>query len=167
MGLDPGLGLLHADQKSRDSLPCDVMEPVRPAVDAYVLSLLQSRVFTKSEFFETREGICRIMPPLTLQLAEPVSIWAKELGSITERVAVCYPRRRESRICRSKEGSRHTRGFQRRSRRPIGARERSRTGAKPQPALPYDAPTLLFTNHGAQSARSQWCSEELVEPRQI
>jgi len=40
MGLDPGLGLLHADQRSRDSLPCDLMEPVRPKVDAFVLELL-------------------------------------------------------------------------------------------------------------------------------
>jgi hypothetical protein len=28
--LDPRLGLLHTDQPSRDSLACDVMEPVRP-----------------------------------------------------------------------------------------------------------------------------------------
>jgi hypothetical protein len=26
MGLDPGLGLLHAEQKNRDSLPCDLMK---------------------------------------------------------------------------------------------------------------------------------------------
>jgi CRISPR associated protein Cas1 len=29
MGLDPGLGFLHADQTARDSLACDLMEPVR------------------------------------------------------------------------------------------------------------------------------------------
>jgi CRISPR associated protein Cas1/Short repeat of unknown function (DUF308) len=34
MGLDPGLGLLHADQRTRNSLPCDSMEPVRPRIDA-------------------------------------------------------------------------------------------------------------------------------------
>ena len=33
LGLDPGLGVLHADTPARDSLACDVMEPVRPMVD--------------------------------------------------------------------------------------------------------------------------------------
>jgi len=63
MGLDLGLGLLDSDQRSRDSLPCDLMESVRPEVDAYVLDLIRSRTFSKRDFFETREGICRLMPP--------------------------------------------------------------------------------------------------------
>src|SRR5207253_9221064 len=29
VGLDPGLGVLHADLRSRDSLACDVMEAAR------------------------------------------------------------------------------------------------------------------------------------------
>ena len=40
VGLDPGIGLLHADQLNRDSLAADLMEPVRPLVDRYVLRLL-------------------------------------------------------------------------------------------------------------------------------
>jgi CRISPR-associated endonuclease Cas1 len=87
MGLDPGLGLLHADQRTRDSLPCDLMEPVRPTVDAYVINLLQGRTFNRRDFFETRKGICRIMPPLTHELAGTAPIWAKELAPVTERVA--------------------------------------------------------------------------------
>jgi hypothetical protein len=35
-GLDPGLGIAHADSQSRDSLACDLMEPVRPNVDAFM-----------------------------------------------------------------------------------------------------------------------------------
>src|SRR5215469_17531840 len=30
-----GLGVLHRDTPNRDSLACDLMEPVRPLVDAY------------------------------------------------------------------------------------------------------------------------------------
>lgn len=37
MGLDPSIGLLHVDTDARDSLACDLMEPVRPQVDAYLL----------------------------------------------------------------------------------------------------------------------------------
>jgi CRISPR-associated endonuclease Cas1 len=87
MGLDPGLGVLHADQRARDSLPCDLMEAVRPRVDAFVLQLLGSRTFRKSDLFETREGICRLMPPFTHELAETGALWARELGPVTERVA--------------------------------------------------------------------------------
>ena len=31
VGLDPGVGILHADQRARDSLALDLMEPVRPS----------------------------------------------------------------------------------------------------------------------------------------
>jgi len=37
LGLDPGLGVLHVDAPARDSLACDVMEPIRPQVDEYLL----------------------------------------------------------------------------------------------------------------------------------
>jgi len=56
IGLDPGLGVMHADLKARDSLVCDLMEAVRPDVDAYVLDLLEHKAFRRTDFFETREG---------------------------------------------------------------------------------------------------------------
>ena len=43
-GLDPTLGVLHADQRNRDSFALDAMEPIRPAVDVFVLDLLEERV---------------------------------------------------------------------------------------------------------------------------
>ena len=30
LGLDPGIGVMHVDSPARDSLACDLMEPVRP-----------------------------------------------------------------------------------------------------------------------------------------
>jgi hypothetical protein len=36
VGLDPALGILHADQPNRDSFALDAMEPVRPTVDAFI-----------------------------------------------------------------------------------------------------------------------------------
>lgn len=36
LGLDPGLGVLHRDTPNRDNLACDLMEPARPLVDAFV-----------------------------------------------------------------------------------------------------------------------------------
>jgi len=82
MGLDPGIGFLHADLPARDSLPCDLMEPIRPKIDAYVLQILKLRTFRKTDFFETREGICRLMPSIaTGVLAETAPRWARELGA--------------------------------------------------------------------------------------
>jgi CRISPR-associated endonuclease Cas1 len=88
MGLDPGIGLMHADLRSRDSLACDLMESVRPKVDAFLLDFLKGRAFKKTDFFETREGICRVMPAITKQLMTTGPLWAKELGPIVESVAL-------------------------------------------------------------------------------
>lgn len=87
VGLDPGMGVMHADLRSRDSLACDVMEAVRPSVDAYLLELLRSRVFGPGDFFETREGACRLLPPVTKVLAESALSWAKLLAPVVEQVA--------------------------------------------------------------------------------
>ncbi len=87
LGLDPALGLLHADQRWRDSLACDLMEPVRPTADAFLLHWLRTRTFNKGEFFETREGQCRLLPPLTHQLAQTASKWTRAVAPVAERVA--------------------------------------------------------------------------------
>src|SRR5439155_10279808 len=81
-GLDPTLGLLHADRPHRDSLACDLMEPVRPAVDHFVLQLLQERTFAKEDVFERLDGHCRLLPPLTVDLAATASMWAKRVRPI-------------------------------------------------------------------------------------
>jgi len=87
VGCDPGLGVMHVDRPYRDSLACDLMEPVRPVVDAWVLDLLESRTFRRSDFFENREGVCRIMPPLTKGLAETAPRWAAAVAPVAEDVA--------------------------------------------------------------------------------
>jgi hypothetical protein len=87
VGLDPGLGVLHADQRNRDSLACDVMEAVRPRVDRWLLELLARRTFAARDFFETRTGQCRVLPPLTHELAETTVLWARAIAPVAERVA--------------------------------------------------------------------------------
>ena len=58
MGLDPGIGFLHADEEARDSLACDVMEPIRPQVDRFVLDWISSKPLKREWFFEQRDGNC-------------------------------------------------------------------------------------------------------------
>jgi len=87
LGLDPGLGLMHADTKVRDSLACDLMEPVRPLVDAYVLSWLTREPLRREWFFEQRDGTCRLMGDFTERLAETGPTWARAVAPVAERVA--------------------------------------------------------------------------------
>jgi hypothetical protein len=87
MGLDPALGLLHADLKARDSLALDLMEPLRPIVDGWVLDLIRGQVFSRDDFFENRQGVCRVLPPLTTALGETGPRWAHELALIAEWLA--------------------------------------------------------------------------------
>lgn len=68
VGLDPGLGIFHVDQRDRDSLALDLMEAVRPLVDGYVLALLTQRTLAASDFVETRRGACRLKPRLASEL---------------------------------------------------------------------------------------------------
>jgi CRISPR-associated endonuclease Cas1 len=87
VGLDPGLGVLHADQLNRDSLAADLMEPVRPLVDRYLLELLTTHVFAAADFFETRQGVCRVTPPLARELAATLPLWRVAVGAVAEVVA--------------------------------------------------------------------------------
>ena len=99
-GLDSSLGVLHADQKSRDSMALDVLEAVRPEVEAHLLELLRSSVFKRGQFIEGRRGQCRILPPLTDLLADTAPLWASLLAPVVERVAQAFADSPQSRMGR-------------------------------------------------------------------
>jgi hypothetical protein len=87
VGLDPSLGVLHADQVGRDNLACDLMEPIRPQVDAYVLDWVTRTPLRREWFFEQRDGSCRLMASFARQLAETAPMWARAVAPVAERVA--------------------------------------------------------------------------------
>jgi CRISPR-associated endonuclease Cas1 len=87
VGLDPGLGVLHVDQRGRDSLSLDLMEAIRPEVDSFVLNTLTDQRFRKADFFETTEGGCRILPPLTERLTQTGQRWADLIAPHAEQTA--------------------------------------------------------------------------------
>jgi CRISPR-associated endonuclease Cas1 len=86
LGLDPSIGMLHNDLAARDSLACDLMEVVRPKVDAWLLNWLQRELFVRSWFFETREGNCRLMGPFAAKLSETASTWRKFVAPWAEYI---------------------------------------------------------------------------------
>jgi CRISPR-associated endonuclease Cas1 len=87
MGLDPGLGILHLDTKARASLACDLMEPVRPDVDAFVLDWINRALLKREWFFEKRDGNCRLMAPFAAQLSETAPVWRRAVAPFAEWVA--------------------------------------------------------------------------------
>jgi CRISPR-associated protein Cas1 len=98
VGLDPGLGIVHVDYRSRDSFALDLMEAARPAVDEYLVELLQGRTFTRHDFAETARGVCRVNPPLSHELAETAPRWAEAIAPVAEAVAHELARSEGSRI---------------------------------------------------------------------
>jgi CRISPR-associated protein Cas1 len=59
IGLEPGLGALHAYRAGRQSLACDLMEPLRvPVVDRWAVGLLNQRRVSPDDFLATDgEGV--------------------------------------------------------------------------------------------------------------
>jgi len=97
VGLDPTLGVLHADQRNRDSFALDAMEPIRPAVDAFVLDLLEERILTSRDFAELPNGICRVRAPLTHELALTLGRWRLLLAPIVTHLAQAFRNAQTSR----------------------------------------------------------------------
>jgi hypothetical protein len=84
VGLDPGIGVLHGDTDARDSLACDLMEPARPHVDAYLLKWITEGPLRREWFFEQRDGTCRLMGSFAMRLSESLSTWSRVVAPIAE-----------------------------------------------------------------------------------
>src|SRR5271156_4588692 len=87
LGLDPGLGVMHMDAPARDSLAFDVMEPVRPLVDAYLLNWIRDATLKREWFFEESDGNCRLMGSFAIRLSEAALTWTHAVAPFAEMVA--------------------------------------------------------------------------------
>jgi len=87
LGLDPGIGFLHSDTRTRDSLACDPMEPIRPQVDRFLLDWLRRVPLQREGFFEQRDGNCRLTGDFAVELSETSKIWRQALGPFAEPIA--------------------------------------------------------------------------------
>ncbi len=86
LGLDPGMGVLHVDTKARDSLACDLMEPARPQVDAYLLDWIMREPLRREWLFEQSDGNCRLMAPFAARLSETAPMWRYAVAPFAEWV---------------------------------------------------------------------------------
>ncbi len=87
VGLDPGLGIVHTDHKHRDSLALDLLEVLRPVIDARLLSLLNRRHLRASDLHETADGTCRLLAPLTHELTNDLPYYARTVAPHAEAIA--------------------------------------------------------------------------------
>jgi CRISPR-associated endonuclease Cas1 len=90
LGLDPGLGVLHLDSRTRDSLACDLMEPVRPLVDAYLFDWLAKGPLKREWFLEERNGNCRLAGEFVQLLSETAMTWRSAVAPYAERAAQIF-----------------------------------------------------------------------------
>lgn len=88
LGLDPGLGILHADKRNRDGFVLDLIEACRPLADRYVARLISGHTFQRRDFGEDSRGVVRVLPPLSHRLAEAMCSYGAALAPIAEHVAV-------------------------------------------------------------------------------
>jgi CRISPR-associated endonuclease Cas1 len=90
LGLDVGLGVLHVDTTARDSLACDLMEPIRAQIDAYLLDWVTRQPLRREWFFEERDGNCRLMGSFAVRLSETLLIWRRAVAPVVEWVARAF-----------------------------------------------------------------------------
>ncbi len=145
-GLDPELGILHFDRRMRSSFACDLMEPVRPIVDEYVFDLLQSRTFSRDDFFEQRDGHCRVMPQLAKPLSGSALRWMRAVAPFAEDVADAFLRLgRETAPRRTDGPSRLHPVAALPSRTPLTKRKMQRaTRAKAEPVMGHQESRVLY-----------------------
>jgi len=79
--------MLHVDTPNRDSLACDLMEPVRPQIDAYVLDWITRQPLHRGWFLEQRDGNCRMMAMLAKKLSQTATTWGRAVAPLAEWIA--------------------------------------------------------------------------------
>jgi hypothetical protein len=90
LGLDVGLGVLHVDTTARDSLACDLMEPVRPQVDSYLLEWITRQSLSRDWFVEQRDGNCRLLGSFAARLCQTAPTWGLAVAPYAEWVARAF-----------------------------------------------------------------------------
>jgi CRISPR-associated endonuclease Cas1 len=91
-GLDPGIGMVHADIDGRASLALDAIEAIRPHVEYWLITYLQATAFANRDFHELPDGEVRLSHPLTSHLAHTAALWRKASEPIAEWLAWSFHR---------------------------------------------------------------------------
>ncbi|WP_156807871.1 CRISPR-associated endonuclease Cas1 [Henriciella marina] len=74
-GYDPRFGIMHRVYKdASDAYVFDLMEPLRPKVDAAVLEFALGDTFSPKDFVLRNDGVCRLSPTVTKRLVQQLNV---------------------------------------------------------------------------------------------
>jgi len=59
-GLDPCIGFLHSPKPGRESLVLDLLEPLRPGADAFIIDILDNNMLKPEHFSYNKKYGCRL-----------------------------------------------------------------------------------------------------------
>lgn len=86
VGLDPAVGCYHALYYSRESLACDLLEPIRPLIDAWLWQLFKERLLRAEDFVE-KDGACLLNAPSKQRFYEAFHDKVRSLRVLLRRYA--------------------------------------------------------------------------------
>lgn len=145
VGLAPDLGIIHADTGGRASLALDLMEPVRPVVEGWLVDLVAQRSFRARDFTEAPDGVCRLLAPFTHELAAVMPAAAAAVAPVAEKVVAMLGAAGDRPIA---------------TRTPLtGTNRRPETARSRALRLPFDAPTCRRCGARLRSTRATYCAE--------
>ena len=72
-GYDPTIGVMHHGRRGLPAYVFDLIEPVRPRVDAAVLEFVAERSFAAGDFVIRADGVCRLSPQLARVIATVIA----------------------------------------------------------------------------------------------
>lgn len=80
-GFDPSIGIMHGTSENKLPLVYDLMEPLRPVVDAKILTFAQANTFSPGDFTISASGACRLNPQLTQKIVAVSAIEGRSIIS--------------------------------------------------------------------------------------
>ena len=90
-GLDPWLGFYHRPSPGRYSLACDLMEPVRPAIEQWVMECFTNRLLDRRHFSHSAGQPCLLGKngrEIFYRAIDPMlGIWQKQLQATARWIA--------------------------------------------------------------------------------
>jgi CRISPR-associated protein Cas1 len=92
--LDVDFPVLHSDYSpNRSALIYDLMEPVRPLVDLLLYQFMGRTTLRPSDFFETRQGVCKVLPELASKIIPLVRSLDPDINRIVKEFATNFKTR--------------------------------------------------------------------------
>ena len=91
-GFDPSIGVLHETLSGRSAFVLDIIEPVRPVIDAKILFMLKYHTLDPADFIIRKDGVCRLSP----QFARKVAIVVESILPVQPIATSCLSDQRKN-----------------------------------------------------------------------